>query len=176
MSNRKPISKKIRFEIFKRDDFTCQYCGRKPPAVVLEVDHIVPVSGGGKNLEHNLITACFDCNRGKGNGGLEITPINIKEREGLIKEKIVQVKAYEKVLAAEKRKKSRSIEKVSNIYTQNYEDWELTKGAKVSIGRFLERLTEFEVMDAMEMATSRMDENGCFKYFCGICWRKIKGE
>jgi 5-methylcytosine-specific restriction endonuclease McrA len=36
------VSVRTRFEVFKRDDFTCQYCGRKSPDVVLEADHIVP--------------------------------------------------------------------------------------------------------------------------------------
>ena len=46
---RKPLSKKIRFEVFKRDKFTCQYCGRMSPDVILEVDHIEPVAEGGDN-------------------------------------------------------------------------------------------------------------------------------
>ena len=62
---RKSISKKIRFEIFKRDSFTCQYCGESAPKVILEVDHIKPVINGGTNDILNLITSCFDCNRGK---------------------------------------------------------------------------------------------------------------
>lgn len=59
------ISKKVRFEIFKRDGFTCQYCGRRPPEVVLECDHIDPRAHGGSNDPINLTTACADCNRGK---------------------------------------------------------------------------------------------------------------
>lgn len=59
------ISKGARFEIFKRDGFTCQYCGRKPPDVILEVDHIHPRALGGDDDEMNLVTSCFDCNRGK---------------------------------------------------------------------------------------------------------------
>ena len=66
MSERKAISKKLRFEVFKRDNFTCQYCGRMAPDVILEVDHINPVKNGGDNNIMNLITSCFDCNRGKG--------------------------------------------------------------------------------------------------------------
>lgn len=54
-----------RHRIFTRDNFTCQYCGAKPPDVVLEVDHIIPKSHGGKTRLDNLITACFACNRGK---------------------------------------------------------------------------------------------------------------
>lgn len=66
MEKRKGISKKLRFEVFKRDGFTCQYCGRMAPDVVLQVDHINPVKNGGDNNILNLITSCADCNNGKG--------------------------------------------------------------------------------------------------------------
>ena len=66
MAKRKPISKKLRFEVFKRDSFTCQYCGKSAPDVVLHVDHIKPVKEGGTNDITNLVTACADCNLGKG--------------------------------------------------------------------------------------------------------------
>lgn len=63
---RQPISKKLRFEVFKRDGFTCQYCGQKAPEVVLNCDHVRPVAAGGEADILNLITSCFDCNSGKG--------------------------------------------------------------------------------------------------------------
>ena len=66
MAERKSISKKLRFEVFKRDSFRCQYCGRNAPDVILEVDHIKPVAEGGENTLINLVTSCRDCNRGKG--------------------------------------------------------------------------------------------------------------
>lgn len=59
------VSKKNRFEVFKRDKFTCQYCGKSAPDVVLNADHIQPKSKGGTNDPLNLITSCFDCNQGK---------------------------------------------------------------------------------------------------------------
>ena len=59
------IQKKKRFEVFKRDGFQCAYCGRTHRAVGLECDHIEPKSKGGSDDINNLITACFDCNRGK---------------------------------------------------------------------------------------------------------------
>jgi hypothetical protein len=65
MSERKAVSKSKRFQIFHRDGFICQYCGLRPPDVVLELDHIHPVSKGGDNSDVNLITACEACNRGK---------------------------------------------------------------------------------------------------------------
>lgn len=63
---RQPVSKKTRFEVFKRDSFTCQYCGAKAPEVVLHADHINPVANGGDSGIMNLVTACAACNGGKG--------------------------------------------------------------------------------------------------------------
>lgn len=63
---RKALSKTVRFEVFKRDRFTCQYCGAKAPEVVLHADHINPVAKGGTNEILNLVTACAACNGGKG--------------------------------------------------------------------------------------------------------------
>lgn len=63
---------KVRFAVLKRDNFTCQYCGRKPPEVILEVDHIYPKSKGGLNKIENYKTACRDCNIGKGVDILEV--------------------------------------------------------------------------------------------------------
>ncbi|MBO4509112.1 MAG: HNH endonuclease [Spirochaetaceae bacterium] len=67
MTERVPIPKRIRFEVFKRDSFTCQYCGRKAPEVILHIDHIKPVSIGGTNELLNLTTSCESCNLGKSN-------------------------------------------------------------------------------------------------------------
>ncbi len=58
---------KKRFSILERFNFTCMYCGRKPPEVILEVDHIHPRSKGGKNEKENLTVACRECNVGKSN-------------------------------------------------------------------------------------------------------------
>ena len=63
--SRKPLSKRLRFQIFDRDKFTCRYCGRQSDTCVLHVDHLIPVSKGGTNDPENLITSCEDCNLGK---------------------------------------------------------------------------------------------------------------
>jgi len=81
MTQRKSLSKKIRFEVFKRDSFTCQYCGSKAPDVILEVDHLHPVSEGGNNEILNLITSCFECNRGKSKTLLSDQSLLTKQRQ-----------------------------------------------------------------------------------------------
>lgn len=63
---RVPISPSLRFDIFRRDNYKCQICGRSiPDGVKLEIDHKVPVKKGGNTDETNLWTLCFECNRGK---------------------------------------------------------------------------------------------------------------
>jgi hypothetical protein len=74
MAKRKSLSKKIRFQVFQRDGFTCQYCGRQPPEVALEVDHITPIVEGGTSDIMNLLTSCRACNRGKGRIRLDCPP------------------------------------------------------------------------------------------------------
>ncbi|MEK7140403.1 MAG: HNH endonuclease [Patescibacteria group bacterium] len=55
----------IRFDIFRRDNFTCIYCGRSAPNVELHVDHKIPWKIVKKHELNNLFTACKDCNLGK---------------------------------------------------------------------------------------------------------------
>lgn len=65
MTKRHGVNKTTRFEVFKRDSFKCQYCGRSAPDVTLQADHIQPASRGGTDDLLNLITCCTECNQGK---------------------------------------------------------------------------------------------------------------
>lgn len=65
-SNWAKVTPKVRFSVLTRDGFRCTYCGRSAKETNLEIDHVVPRSGGGKTIMQNLRTACQDCNVGKG--------------------------------------------------------------------------------------------------------------
>ena len=66
IGTRLPISAKLRWEVFDRDGRRCVYCGRGVvEGAILEVDHRRSVFHGGANDIDNLVTACFECNRGK---------------------------------------------------------------------------------------------------------------
>ncbi len=56
-----------RFNVFLRDGFACQYCGRKEAAPDLTFDHVIPRSRGGRTTWENVVTACSPCNLRKGN-------------------------------------------------------------------------------------------------------------
>src|SRR5574337_1120418 len=59
------IDRATRFRILEAAGYRCAYCGRAAPEVRLEVDHVIPKSRGGSNRRENLVSSCFDCNRGK---------------------------------------------------------------------------------------------------------------
>lgn len=64
------MTNKLRESIKKRDNFTCCVCGNSThiePNLLLEIDHIIPVSKGGYTTEENLQTLCWKCNRAKSN-------------------------------------------------------------------------------------------------------------
>lgn len=63
------MTSKLRQHIKERDHYTCKQCGvsvEQEPHLLLEIDHIVPVSKGGLTTEDNLQTLCWRCNRSKG--------------------------------------------------------------------------------------------------------------
>ena len=62
------VTRQMRDEVRRRDGYRCVMCGRSAKdGVKLHVDHIRPVSKGGKSVMDNLQTLCEDCNLGKGN-------------------------------------------------------------------------------------------------------------
>lgn len=62
---RKGINIKLRYKIMSRDNFKCKLCGKTAEHDILVIDHIKPVTYGGKNEESNLRTLCRGCNHGK---------------------------------------------------------------------------------------------------------------
>lgn len=173
---RKAISKKTRFEVFKRDGFCCQYCSSRPPSVPLEIDHIIPVSKGGENDIDNLITACFECNRGKSDNELTNVPETISIKIETKKLALEQYKQYKKILDKERKQMESDVSSVEDVYSSYYEGWGFSDKFRVSVKKFIKYLGSEEVIDSMETACNVIyySENKALKYFCGICWNKIK--
>lgn len=79
-----------RKNIFERDDYTCQYCGVKPPSKrqalkwmeehSLNLDHVVPRSKGGKTTWDNIVSSCYKCNSKKCDKTLEQLGWKLRKR------------------------------------------------------------------------------------------------
>lgn len=179
MAERKPLSKRTRFEIFKRDGFCCIYCNRNPPSVTLQVDHIIPVSKNGTNRMDNLVTACFDCNSGKSNIELSDIPRTAPDRNPeLVREKMDQYKAYQNWMQKMESLIQLDIQKVEDALKMTYPDAEFPDSFKnSSIRNFIEKLGVADVVISIHRACDKNiygNISNTFKYFCGICWNKIK--
>ncbi|MGD8404543.1 MAG: HNH endonuclease [Anaerolineales bacterium] len=72
-----PRVKLTRREVFRRDNYTCQYCGRHDPP--LTVDHILPKRLGGKHIWTNVVAACPSCNHRKGGRRLEEVHMHLRQ-------------------------------------------------------------------------------------------------
>lgn len=176
MAERKSLSKKTRFDVFKRDGFKCQYCGAVPPEAVLEVDHIRAVAAGGENDIDNLVTACFPCNRGKGARDLSSVPQSLADKAQEVSEQEAQLEGYQEVLRAKRDRVEADCWKVADVYIEHFSLDGIKKVDFASIKKFVERMGSVDVEESMEraVAVKPYSQSTCFKYFCGICWNKIK--
>lgn len=175
------ISKKLRFEVFKRDGFTCQYCGKKTPETVLEVDHIVSVSEGGQDDMTNLVTSCFDCNRGKGKISLDKVPgqeEDLHEKTILLLERERQLREYNEVLARIREREDVDLKELTDYWDRAfnpcYFKW-------ATIRSYLRLFAKERIRDAIEITMRKdLDTTDCYKgdaafrYLCGILnkWRQ----
>lgn len=171
------ISKRVRFEVFKRDGFICQYCGAHPPSVVLHVDHINAVARGGKNDPDNLVTACADCNLGKAAVPLSAVPQGLSEKAREVAEREEQLQGYNEILQAKRdRLEKESWEIAECLFPGSKKDG-INRDYFASIKRFTDRLGYHRVLDAAEAALARTWQGRqAFLYFCGICWGEIREQ
>lgn len=182
MAKRKSLTKKLRFEVFKRDSFTCQYCGRKAPDVLLVVDHINPVAAGGVDDILNLITSCFDCNAGKSDRKLSENTVLEKQRDQLQqlqerKEQIEMMFEWQKGL----------LELDDEVTTRLAEYWGeclggyyyLNDNGKKELKKLRRKFEPNELMQAMKIATDsylEYEEGGKPTHqSVGEAWRKVGG-
>lgn len=185
-----PLSVRTRFEVFKRDRFTCSYCGRTPPDVLLHVDHIVPRADGGPDVMENLTTSCKDCNLGKG-----ARPLSDVARPGPspneLKERIEQAQAYLELLGELDGYRDKLVDLVYAAWAKawgggrvEHDDgayYEMPEGGywpeKASVRAILRRLPIERVYEAIDHAAGRFPCKASFdstRYFYGTCWRMIR--
>lgn len=172
---RKAVSTRRRFEIFKRDNFTCMYYGKKPPSVILHIDHIIPVSKGGGNGTENLVTSCDKCNLGKSDVPLESVPESLADRAASIKEAEKQLRAYRKVFREqEERILSDCWDVVRELFGES--TVETKKAILQSIRRFIELIGYEDTLISAGIASAKSfyGNDRTFRYFCAVCWKKAR--
>lgn len=179
MTEQKQISKRLRYEVLRRDNHACRYCGATAPDVKLTIDHVVPVALGGSNEPSNLAAACMDCNGGKSSSSPDAPIVADVSADALRWSQAMQEAAKASRAALHLRIKRRAIfrDAVWGQWTYRYKledctfdlppDWEGT------IDRFWDAGIEYDDwVEAVRISmTSRSRDP--FRYMCGVLWRWV---
>jgi hypothetical protein len=168
---RDPISKKLRFETFARDNFTCRYCGLQSDQVRLVIDHVHPVCEGGTNDPENLVTSCEACNAGKGGKPIHKVTTNETHRLALAQDMQEQIQALR---AAKKASKARSElrQEVCNYICQARGIDGVNKSELNVFCSFVQRYGASTVFRWVDIAASKLHPkksgSDFLRYVCGI--------
>ena len=183
MARRKPLPKSIRFEVFKRDKFTCQYCGASAPDTILEVDHVKPVSKGGTNDILNLVTACRNCNRGKTNRELsDNTSVKIQKQQlDELQERREQLEMMLNWRESLEEELELEISAINKLYDK-YCDWHMGSSGEHDMKKLIKRFGFDEVYNAVEISIDRYYTGSegswrfAFSKVGGICYNRKKAR
>lgn len=172
------VSKRLRYEVLRRDNHTCRYCGQAAPDVPLTVDHVVPTALGGNDDPGNLVTACRDCNSGK-----SATPPGAPLVDDVAADQVrwgIAMRATADTFLAQVDRRMQLRDHFDDVwcgwgYGNGREplprpyDWGTTVDRFLASG-FTMPLLEDCVRIAME---SRATPDQTWRYFCGVAWRRL---
>jgi HNH endonuclease len=171
------VSKRLRFEILRRDNHTCRYCGRKPPEVQLTIDHVQPTALGGRDVAENLVACCRECNSGK-TSTMPDAPLVAQVTEDEMRWSAAVHAGVAKLLADHQAEADyrRQFLDAWNGWEVDAEKVPLDPNWELSIENFRTRRLPVEVLIASTgkaMAAPKVATENIFRYLCGIAWNKI---
>lgn len=173
------LSKRLRFEILRRDNHACRYCGASAPEAKLTVDHVVPVTLGGTDEPSNLVAACADCNSGK-----SATPADAAIVDDVQADALRWGRAMEEASRITRQSLADREQFASDFKAGIWDDWTwdfgkqtfpLPTGWQDSVLRFKDAgigVRDFEY--AVEITMRKKLEAGQrFRYMCGVLWKML---
>jgi hypothetical protein len=172
------LSKRLRYEILRRDNHACRYCGAAAPDAELTVDHVVPRALGGNDEPTNLVAACRDCNSGKSSTSPEAPIVADVSADAIRWGRAMEI-AAEKLLGdftqrAERR--NEFLAKWNNWTREGGQPIELPENWRTSVENFIGAGLPMPILlecveIAMENKKLRLDS--IFRYMCGIAWSRV---
>lgn len=177
------ISRRLRFEILRRDAHTCRYCGAQAPDVKLTVDHVIPTTLGGGDDPSNLVTACADCNAGKSSVPADAPIVADVDATAML-----FAKAMEK--AAEiRRADAAALDHAIWEFDKAWRAWRWNRTDASPDGEEIPRPTDWQASierfigagldtaDLMRLLNVAMNSkvyvDNAWRYFCGCSWNAI---
>lgn len=173
-----PVTKRTRYEVLKRDNHTCRYCGASAPDATLTVDHVTPVALGGTDDPSNLVAACRDCNAGKASTSPD---------DGLAADVAQADLKWAGAIKRVAAKRARQAKKRDKYVEEFYDYWRTWKdgygdtlplpgGWESSVTRFYE--LDVPIAELIHCATvacgnQKVNKWDTFRYFAGCVWKVV---
>jgi hypothetical protein len=170
------VSRRLRFEILRRDNYTCRYCGASAPDVSLAIDHVIPTTLGGADDPTNLVTACQDCNNGKASTSPDEHIVEDVDAAAMLWRTAV-ARAGE--LDRQTRQAEGEIHAAFDELWSQYDkfgtagrtaDWPETLDGYIRSGLTIDDLHHYA---NVTMSKSHIEWRARWRYFCGCCNRGI---
>ncbi|MGD9989392.1 HNH endonuclease [Pseudonocardia sp.] len=174
------VTKRLRYEILRRDNHACRYCGATAPDVKLTIDHVVPTALGGTDEPTNLVTACAPCNSGKSASNPD-APLVANVADDAVRWAAAMRRAAE-MQAVERHDEHTYV----HTFTERWQEWHGRDGEPflAITGEHIPSLLNFRraglSLDDLAYATgvamnaTQVPQGRLWRYFCGICWRLIE--
>ena len=164
------VSKRVRFEVLRRDNYQCRYCGAAAPDVPLTVDHVVPVALGGTDEPSNLVAACQDCNAGKSSATPDQALVADVEADALR-----WAAAMERAAEEDRARKDVRDGVLAAVAAAWPSYRRLPSGWESAIGSFLDAGLSAEVIvEMVHVANEARGVDYRWGYFCGCCWNRVR--
>lgn len=175
------VSKRTRYEVLRRDNHACRYCGRSAPKVRLTVDHVTPVALGGGDDPSNLVAACADCNAGKSSSSPDASLVADVAQKAV--EWAAAVSRFNDERMADRKKRDAYVRRFEKAWDRwlygspedrkrlpKPSDWKATLWQFYASG-----LPIGELEDAVEIAASNqmVHVDNAFRYMCGVVRNKV---
>lgn len=173
------VSKRTRYEVLKRDNHACRYCGAVAPEVKLTVDHVLPTSLGGSDDPSNLVAACRDCNAGKASTSpTDSLVVDVKADDARWGAAIARVA---RARARQRKKRDAYVARFEAAWGNwhyGFESHPIPKvaGWQTSIERFYDLgvpIEDIETCVRVACGNDRVATNETFRYFAGCVWRVV---
>lgn len=175
------VSKRLRYEILRRDNHACRYCGAAAPDVILTVDHVLAVALGGTDKPENLVAACKDCNAGKSSASPDNQLLQDVSQDALRWAKAIAIVAKGRAVHREELRER------YDQFSEWWNHWKIGKGSnsqpvpigagwRNSIDQFIDAGLEMEDLEELIHVAmgSKCQPESVWRYFCGCCWRRIE--
>ena len=168
------VSKRTRFEVLRRDNHQCRYCGLSADKAPLTIDHVVPVALGGADDPGNLVAACRDCNSGKSSSAPDATHV-AQVSEDAVRWSLARAEAARRHVEISQKARKEFLD-IWNNWTIGGSHVPLPPDWFATVDNWASEQVQLQMIRdavAIAMAAGHIPEQSIFSYMLGVMRNKL---